>query len=286
MYEQVRLDEEPNSVVTLTRREVMDLLDRYDLEPRRALGQNFVVDPNTVRRIAALSRVGEHDRVVEIGPGLGSLTLALCETGAGVVAIEADRSLLEPLAETTKNTGCRLIHADATDLTWADEIDGEGWVLVANLPYNVGTPLVADVLDLVPKVHRLVVMVQREVADRLIAGPGDDGYGALSVKVASWAKGRRLCSVPWRVSTPRPLGDSSVVELTRHAEPAVPDDIDRGELFSLVRQAYGQRRKMMRASLRGVVDADQFEAAEVRPEARPEELALSDWVALTKAVWP
>ena len=96
MYEQVRLDEEPNSVVTLTRREVMDLLDRYDLEPRRALGQNFVVDPNTVRRIAALSRVGEHDRVVEIGPGLGSLTLALCETGAGVVAIEADRSILHP----------------------------------------------------------------------------------------------------------------------------------------------------------------------------------------------
>lgn len=263
----------------------MDLLDRHDLEPRRALGQNFVVDPNTVRRIASLARIGSDDRVVEIGPGLGSLTLALCETGAEVVAIEADRSLLDPLAETTKHTRTRIIHADATELTWSDELDGDGWVLVANLPYNVGTPLVADVLDFVPKVSRLVVMVQREVADRLIAGPGDDAYGALSVKVASWATGRRLCSVPSTVFHPRPKVDSTVVELTRHIEPAVPGDVDRGHLFALVRQAYGQRRKMMRASLRGVVDTSQFESAAVRPEARPEELALADWISLTRAVW-
>lgn len=272
--------------MTLTRRQVLDLLDRHDLEPRRALGQNFVVDPNTVRRIAQLSGVGSGDRVVEIGPGLGSLTLALCETGATVVVVEADRSLLEPLAESTKGTGTRIIHADATQLTWPDELEGDGWVLVANLPYNVGTPLVADVLDHVPKVSKLVVMVQREVADRLIAGPGDKAYGALSVKVASWATGRRLCSVPSTVFHPRPKVDSTVVELIRHPEPVVPDDVDRAEMFGLVRQAYGQRRKMMRASLRGVVAADEFAAAGIRPESRPEELALSDWISLARAVAP
>lgn len=262
----------------------MDLLDRHGLEPRRALGQNFVVDPNTVRRIAHLAGVGPGDRVVEIGPGLGSLTLALAETGARVVAVEADRSLLAPLSETLADTEVSVIHADATELTWPDQLDGDGWVMVANLPYNVGTRLVADVLDDVPKVARLVVMVQREVGDRLLAGPGDSAHGALSVKVSSWATGRRLCAVPASVFHPRPRVESVVVELTRHAEPVVPADIDRDELFMLVRAAYQQRRKMLRASLRGVVTADDFAAAGVRPEARPEELALTEWISLARTV--
>lgn len=270
--------------MTLTRRQVLDLLDRHGLEPRRALGQNFVVDPNTVRRIASLARVGPGDRVVEIGPGLGSLTLALVETGAEVVVVETDPSLLAPLAETTAGHDVRIIHADATKLEWPDELAGDGWVLVANLPYNVGTPLVADVLDHVPKVTRLAVMLQREVGERILAGPGDSDHGALSVKVASWATGRRLCSVPATVFHPRPRVDSVVIELTRHAEPAVPSDIDRDQLFVLVRKGYHQRRKMLRASLRGTVSAEHFAAAGVRAEARPEELSLGQWIDLTRAV--
>jgi len=270
--------------VTLTRREVSELLERHGLEPRRSLGQNFVVDPNTVRRIVQLAGLDSHDRVVEVGPGLGSLTLALAETGAEVVAIEADRGLLEPLAEVTRDVAVRVVHGDATDLSWADLLDGEGWVLVSNLPYNVGTRLVADVLDFVPKVGRLVVMVQREVGDRLIASVGDKAYGALSVKVASWAVGRRLCSVPAVVFLPRPRVDSVVVELTRLERPAIPDEISRTDLFGLVRTAYQQRRKMLRSSLRGVVDNDCFSRAGIRPESRPEELTLEQWIELTLAV--
>jgi len=272
--------------VTLTRREVGDLLERYGLEPRRSLGQNFVVDPNTVRRIVELAGLGAHDRVVEVGPGLGSLTLAIAETGAEVVAIEADRSLLEPLAEVTRDVAVRVVHGDATDLSWASSLDGEGWVLVSNLPYNVGTRLIADVLDFAPNVGRLVVMVQREVGERLIASVGDKAYGALSVKVASWASGRRLCSVPATVFHPRPRVDSVVVELTRLETQAVPDEISRDKLFWLVRTAYQQRRKMLRASLRGTVDNDCFARAGVRPEARPEELILDQWIELTSALNP
>jgi len=272
--------------MTLTRREVGDLLERYGLEPRRSLGQNFVVDPNTVRRIVELAGLDSHDRVVEVGPGLGSLTLALAETGAEVVAIEADRGLLEPLAEVTRDVAVRVVHGDATDLSWAGLLDGEGWVLVSNLPYNVGTRLIADVLDFVPNVGRLVVMVQREVGDRLIASVGDKAYGALSVKVASWATGRRLCSVPATVFHPRPRVDSVVVELTRVEQPVVPNEISRDKLFWLVRKAYQQRRKMLRASLKGEVDDDCFVRAGVRPEARPEELTLDQWIELTSALSP
>ncbi len=270
--------------MTLTRREVGELLERYGLEPRRSLGQNFVVDPNTVRRIVELARLDSHDRVVEVGPGLGSLTLALAETGAEVVAVEADRSLLEPLDEVTKDIAVRIVHGDATDLSWASLLDGDGWVLVSNLPYNVGTRLIADVLDFVPTVGRLVVMVQREVGERLIATVGDKAYGALSVKVASCASGRRLCSVPASVFHPRPRVDSVVVELTRLEDVAVPDEISRDEMFGLVRTAYQQRRKMLRASLRGLVDNDCFARAGVRPDARPEELKLDQWIELTLAL--
>jgi len=270
--------------VTLTRRQVGELLERHGLEPRRSLGQNFVVDPNTVRRIAELAGLNSNDRVVEVGPGLGSLTLALVETGAEVLAIEADRSLLEPLAEVTRGVAVRVVHGDATDLTWAQLLDGDGWVLVSNLPYNIGTRLVVDVLDFVPAVGRLVVMVQREVGDRLIATVGDKAYGALSVKVASWATGRRLCSVPASVFLPRPRVDSVVVELTRLADSAVPDEVSRAELFGLVRAAYQQRRKMLRSSLKGLVNAECFARAGIRPEARPEELTLENWIELTQAL--
>jgi len=271
--------------VTLTRSQVVELLDRHGVRPSRALGQNFVVDANTVRNIARLAGVGEGDRVVEIGAGVGSLTLALAETGAAVTAVEVDRHLQAALEETTAGLVVRLVHADARRLCWSELLEGDGWVLVANLPYNVGTPLLADLLDDVHQIARFVVMVQSEVADRLVAGPADGkAYGALSVKVASWARARRLATVPPSVFLPRPRVASAVVELVRHSQPVVPDDVDRDVLSALVRQAFGQRRKMLRRSLAGTVAPDAFERSGIDPAARPEALELSDWIELVRAV--
>ena len=191
--------------MTLTRREVVDLLERHGVRPSRALGQNFVVDPNTVRRIARLAGVGPGDHVVEIGAGVGCLTLALAETGAAVTAIETDRHLIAPLTEATAGAEVSVVHADAREVCWPRLLGTDRWVLVANLPYNVGTPLLADLLDEAPQIGRFVVMVQAEVADRLVAGPSDGkAYGALSVKVASWATARRLASVSPTVFLPQP----------------------------------------------------------------------------------
>jgi 16S rRNA (adenine1518-N6/adenine1519-N6)-dimethyltransferase len=148
-------------------------------------------------------------------------------------------------------------------------------VLVANLPYNVATPLVADVLDHVPAVVRMLVMVQREVAERLAAGVGDEGYGAVSVKVSYWATARLAGAVPRSVFLPKPNVDSALVAIERRAEPAT--DAPRERLFELVRAGFGQRRKMLRRSLDGLVDAAAFECADVRPEARAEELDVVAW---------
>lgn len=272
--------------MTLTRAEVVGLLEARGVEPSRALGQNFVVDPNTVRMIARLAGVGPGDRVIEIGAGVGSLTLALAETGAAVTAVELDRHLVPVLTEVVAGAGVTVVEADAATVDWAALLgDGAGgWALVANLPYNVGTSLVADVLDHVPAVTKLVVMLQEQVADRLTAGPGSGkAYGALSVKVASWARARRLATVGPSVFHPRPRVQSAVVELVRHADPVVPDEVDRRRLDRLVRTAFGHRRKMLRRSLAGLVDDAAFGAAGIAPDARPEQLALDDWIRLTRS---
>lgn len=268
--------------MTLSPKQVADLLSKHGLEPSRALGQNFLVDPNTVRRIVALAGVSPGTRVVEIGPGLGSLTLALCEAGADVLAVEADRHLIEPLRDVTSGMSVEVLNQDALQLEWAAEIGDQAWV-VANLPYNIATPLVAEILDNVEAVVKLVVMVQSEVADRMVAGVGDAAYGAVSVKIASWGVARRLCKVPPTVFIPRPKVDSTVVEITRHSQPVIPADTDRARLMALVRAGFGQRRKMLRRSLKGLVDQAHFESAGVRPEARAEELSLEDWVRLDLA---
>ncbi|MDP8955241.1 MAG: 16S rRNA (adenine(1518)-N(6)/adenine(1519)-N(6))-dimethyltransferase RsmA [Actinomycetota bacterium] len=272
--------------MTLTGREVADLLARHGLRPSRALGQHFVVDPNTVRRIARLARVGPGDRVVEIGAGLGSLTLALRETGAEVVAVEIDRHLLAALREVVEPVGATVVHADAITLDW-DTLLGAapgaagsepGWSLVANLPYNVATPLVADLLDQVPAVSRMLVLVQREVGERLAAQVGDAAYGAVSVKVAYWATARLAGSVPATVFLPEPAVASVLVSLERRATPAVDPAVVAPEaLFALVRAGFAQRRKMLRRALAGVVDAQDFADAGVRPEARAEELDVIAW---------
>jgi 16S rRNA (adenine1518-N6/adenine1519-N6)-dimethyltransferase len=261
--------------VTLTRAQVAALLDRIDRNPSRALGQNFVVDPNTVRRIARLAAVGAGDRVVEIGAGLGSLTLALAETGASVTAVEIDRHLVPLLRENVEGAGVAVVEADAMALDWPALLGEDRWVLVANLPYNVATPLVADLLDGVPNIERMLVMVQREVGERLAAGAGDDAYGAVSVKVAYWATARVVGSVPPTVFLPKPKVDSALVEIVRRPEPATAAPRER--LFELVRAGFGQRRKMLRRSLAGLVTADAFECAGVRPEARAEELDVVAW---------
>lgn len=273
--------------MTLGPRQVRDLLDQHGLAPSRALGQNFVADPNTVRRIARLAGVGPGDRVVEIGPGLGSLTLALAETGASVTAVEVDRHLLPALHQVVDPAGVRVVHGDALRLDWDAVLgppgDGPPWALVANLPYNVATPLVLDLLAGVPAIDRMLVMVQREVGERLAARPGDKAYGIPSVKVAYRAEAEIVGRVPPTVFIPPPRVDSALVSIRRL--PAPPVDADPATLFRLVETGFRQRRKMLRRSLAGLVAPEAFAAAGVRPEARAEELDLAAWSRLAGEVW-
>ena len=268
-----------------TPREAADLLARHGLAPRRSLGQNFVVDANTVRRIARLAAVGPGDHVLEIGPGLGALTEALAATGAAVTAVEVDTGLVAVLEDRLTGSGVRIVEADARRADWPALLaEADRWVLVANLPYNIATPLVADLLDDVPAVGRMLVMVQREVAQRLAAPPGDPAYGAVSVKVAYWARAEIVGRVPATVFLPRPNVESALVSIVRRPEPAVGADVERDALFALVRAGFGQRRKMLRRSLAGRVSPGAFATAGIRPEARAEELGVEDWGRLTRAV--
>jgi 16S rRNA (adenine1518-N6/adenine1519-N6)-dimethyltransferase len=273
----------------LTHRQVRDLLADHGLSPSRALGQNFVADPNTVRRIARLAGVGPGDRVVEVGPGLGSLTVALAETGAEVTAVELDRRLLPVLRSVVEPLGVRVVEGDAMALDWDEVLGGDvadggedGWALVANLPYNVATPLVLDLLASVPQIDRMLVMVQREVGERLAAGPGSKAYGIPSVKVAYRAVAEVVGRVPPTVFIPQPRVESALVRLRRL--PEAPVDTDPERLFRLVEAGFGQRRKMLRRSLASLVDPSAFERAGVRPDARAEELRLDDWARLANAV--
>jgi 16S rRNA (adenine1518-N6/adenine1519-N6)-dimethyltransferase len=268
--------------VTHSRTRIHELLDDSGLAPRRDLGQNFVADPNTVRRIAALAAVGPGDHVVEIGAGLGSLTLALADTGAAVTAIEVDRGIVRVLRHVVADIPTvSVVEADAMTADWTGLLGGsERWTLVANLPYNVATPLVCDLLDGVPAITSMLVMVQKEVADRLAAAPGSKQYGAVSVKVAYWASAKVVATVPASVFVPRPNVESALVRIDRRT----PPDSDRALLFTLVRTGFGQRRKMLRRSLAGLVTAADFEAAAVSPEERPEQLSLDAWCRLTDAV--
>jgi len=268
--------------VTHTRTQLTELMERHGITPSRALGQNFVVDPNTVRRIARLAAVGPGDHVVEIGAGPGSLTLALAETGAKVVAVEIDRHVLPVLREVAEPVGVTVVGGDAMALDWGTVLaDAPRWTLVANLPYNVATPLVLDLLDQVPAIARMLVMVQKEAGERLAAGVGHDAYGIPSVKVGYWATAKVVGKVGPDVFLPKPRVDSVLVEITRRAEPATGADADR--LFTLVRAGFGQRRKMLRRSLHALVDPADFSVAGLRPEARAEELSVEDWGRLADA---
>ena len=271
--------------MTHTRRQLQALLAERGVTPSRALGQNFVVDPNTVRRIARLAGVGPGDHVVEVGAGAGSLTLALAETGASVVALELDRHVLPVLRESVEPLGAQVqvVEGDAMALDWPALLSGAAaWTLVANLPYNVATPLVLDLLEGAPTITRMLVMVQREAGERLVAEPGSRTYGIPSVRVAYRATARLVGRVGPDVFLPRPRVDSVLVEITRLPGPVVGADPER--MFELVRHGFGQRRKMLRRSLAGLVPDGAFEAAGVAPTARAEELSIHDWGRLTDAV--
>jgi len=194
-----------------------------------------------------------------------------------VTAVEVDKRLAPLLLGVVEPAGVTVIEGDAMALDWAALLsEAPSWVLVANLPYNVATPLVADLLDSVPAITRMLVMVQKEAGERLAAAPGDDAYGAVSVKVAYWATASVVARVPRSVFLPEPKVDSVLVSIVRHKKPAVKS-VPATALFALVRAGFGQRRKMLRRSLAGVVSPECFDAAGVRPEARPEELDVHAW---------
>lgn len=258
------------------------LLDEHGLEASRALGQNFMADANTVRKIVRLAGVGPGDRVVEVGAGLGSLTLALLEAGAEVTAIEVDKHLAPVLRTIVEPGGATVVEADALHLDWTRLLGppdpARPWALVANLPYNIATPLVLDLLETAPAIERMLVLVQLEVGERLAAGPGTKAYGIPSVKRAWWADATVVGKVAPSVFIPQPRVDSALVELRRH--PPAGSDAERATVFDLVETGFNQRRKMLRRSLAAKVAPGDLEAAQIRPEARAEELGLGDWLRL------
>lgn len=260
-----------------------ELLQRFGLHPDKSLGQHFLVDPNQIDRIVRLAGVQPGDHVVEVGPGLGALTAGLVGAGCQVVAVEIDEGLVAALnAQFGDNDAVTIVHHDALTVDWAQTAPPDReWAMVANLPYNVATPLVLDVLDMVPQVTSMLVMVQREVAERLVASPGTSNYGIPSVKVAYWATGELVAKVPASVFLPPPRVESALVRLVRHSEPLYDEAI--GPVFELVRAAFGKRRKMLRRSLAGLVTPEQFEAAGVASDSRPEQIGVEAWCALAKA---
>jgi 16S rRNA (adenine1518-N6/adenine1519-N6)-dimethyltransferase len=266
----------------------MDLLSASGVRPSKSLGQNFVVDPNLTDRIARLAAVGPGDQVLEVGPGLGSLTLALHATGAAVTAIEIDHRLSEVLVETLP-ADVRVIRGDALEIDIASLFDsatrdsGRGVTMVANLPYNVATPLVMGILEHQPVVHRLLVMVQREVAERFAAPPGTKTYGAVSARIAYFATTSVEMVVPPEVFFPKPNVSSAVIEISRRDTPAVdPAVASYDEIVTLLRHGFGSRRKMLRGSLAGLVSAEVFAAAAVEPTMRAEQLGILEWGKLAR----
>ncbi len=275
----------------LTPATVHALLDAHGLHPKRSLGQNFLVDPNTARRVVALAELPASAPVLEIGPGLGSLTLALLDAGHEVVALELDDRLAAVLRTVVTDAGedsrVRVEHGDAMTV----DLDGlltpppAPRACVSNLPYNVAVPVVVRLLEEADAVERILVMVQREVGERLAAGPGDAQYGAVSVKVAYFAEAQVVGLVPPTVFVPRPKVDSALVRLRRRAEPPVSVPSADG-LFTLVRAGFAQRRKMLRRSLApllGDTAPDVLAAAGVAPTARAEALGLDEWAAVARS---
>ncbi|WP_316669200.1 16S rRNA (adenine(1518)-N(6)/adenine(1519)-N(6))-dimethyltransferase RsmA [uncultured Propionibacterium sp.] len=270
-------------------RSIREYAGRIGLRPTKALGQNFVVDANTVRRIVALGGVTGGDTVLEIGPGLGSLTLGLLGTGASVTAVEIDPRLagLLPATVAAHQPGAadrlRIVCSDALDLA---AVPGPAPTrLVANLPYGVSVPVLLHMLELSRSWRAGLVMVQLEVADRLVAAPGSRAYGVPSAKLAWYGTARRVGTVPPGVFWPVPKVDSGLVGITRHGPPAT--SATRGQVFAVVDAAFSQRRKMLRTALSGLAGGPAaasaaVEAAGLDPTTRGERLGIGDFAAVAE----
>ncbi|GAB3580583.1 16S rRNA (adenine(1518)-N(6)/adenine(1519)-N(6)) -dimethyltransferase RsmA [Leifsonia lichenia] len=270
--------------------EIRDLADLLDVTPTKKLGQNFVIDGNTVRRIVRVAKVQPGDVVVEVGPGLGSLTLGLLEADASVVAVEIDGRLAEQLPTTVRTMAeqvadrLTVVHKDALHVT---ELPQSPTRLVANLPYNVSVPVLLHFLENFPGIRSGVVMVQAEVGFRVAAEPGSKVYGAPSVKAAWYGSWRTAGTVSRQVFWPVPNVDSVLVAFERHAqEPG--DEALRARTFELVDAAFQQRRKMLRQALAPVYGdsataSAALEAAGLAPTLRGEQLGIADFVRLATA---
>jgi 16S rRNA (adenine1518-N6/adenine1519-N6)-dimethyltransferase len=283
----------PDALRLLGPAQIRALAARLGVNPTKKLGQNFVHDPNTVRRIVAAAELRPDDVVLEVGPGLGSLTLALLPVARRVYAVEIDPVLAAALPDTVEAhagpTADRLAvrHADALRLAAQDVADPPPTALVANLPYNVAVPVVLHLLAELPSLRHGLVMVQKEVADRLVAGPGSKVYGIPSVKLAWYAAARHAGRVPPNVFWPVPNVDSGLVAFSRREPPSA--QVSREAVFAVIDAAFAQRRKTLRAALAGLAGgadraAAALVAAGVDPGARGEALAVERFAAIAAAV--
>ena len=266
--------------------EIREIAERIGLRPTKKLGQNFVVDANTCRKIVKSADVGPTDIALEIGPGLGSLTLAMLESASEVIAIEIDERLAAELPETAERHGfdsskLTIINQDAMGIT---TLPKDPTVLVANLPYNVSVPVLLRFLELFPTLRSGVVMVQSEVADRLVAKPDSKTYGSPSVKATWWADLTSAGTVSRSIFWPVPNVDSSLVRFVRHE--SAGDETLRKATFKIIDAAFAQRRKMMRAALSDLCGGSAaassiIEASGIDPTIRGEALQLSDFIKIT-----
>jgi len=282
-------DQDPASAL-LGGREVRALAESLGIRPTKRMGQNFVTDPNTVRRIAAAARLTDDDIVLEVGPGLGSLTLALLPYARTVVAVELDPVLAEQLPVTVRERLPEFaehlitVHEDAMRIT---ELPVAPTALVANLPYNVAVPVVLNLLERFPSLESVLVMVQKEVADRLAAGPGSRTYGVPSVKARWYCSVEAAGNVGTSVFWPVPHVDSGLVRMTRHASP--PSRAGREATFAVIDAAFAQRRKTLRsalASLAGSAPAAEaaLRNAGVDPGLRGEQLGVGEFARIADAL--
>lgn len=267
--------------------EIRELAASLGLTPTKKLGQNFVVDANTVRRIVAASGVGSGDTVLEVGPGLGSLTLGLLAAGASVVAVEIDSRLAAQLPVTVEalrpDARLRVVEADALTIT---ELLERPTQLVANLPYNISVPVLLHLLEFFPSLKAGLVMVQAEVGQRIAAAPGSRVYGGPSVKCAWYGTWHTAGHVSRQVFWPVPNVDSILIGFQRHAQPRGSEE-ERRATFSLVDAAFGQRRKMLRQSLAGILGAGAasvLESAGVDPTRRAEELSVESFLDIARTM--
>jgi 16S rRNA (adenine1518-N6/adenine1519-N6)-dimethyltransferase len=265
--------------------ELRALLDRHGVRASKALGQHFLADANTARRIVRYAAVARGDDVVEVGPGVGALTRALSDAGARVVALELDRRLVPLLEEVVGDRDVEIVVGDALQVEWSTLLArSTRWAMVSNLPYNVATPVIVRALETAPMIDRMLVMVQREVGERLAAPVGSRQYGAVTVKVGYYATANIVGIVPPTVFSPRPNVESALVRLVRRPAPVVVADPAR--MFELVRAGFATRRKTLRnalASVLGEQTIDALRAVGIDPSRRAETLELADWAALAEA---